>query len=117
MIQLTHETVIQLAVEPVDFRKQTDGLIALCENAFCCDPRCGTLFVFINRGRTMMRLLCYEENGYWLATKRLSRGRYRQWPTSADDLCVLTATHLRQLLKNVNPPEKRGQERINGAFR
>ena len=59
MIQLTHETVIQLAVEPVDFRKQTDGLIALCENAFQRDPRCGTLFVFINRGRTMIRLLTY----------------------------------------------------------
>ena len=106
MIQLTHQTVIQLAVEPVDFRKQTDGLIALCENAFCCDPRCGTLFVFINRGRTMIRLLSYEDNGYWLATKRLSRGRYQDWPRSAKDLCDIKASRLRQLLKNANRPEK-----------
>lgn len=106
MIQLTHETVIQLAVEPVDFRKQTDGLIALCENAFERDPRCGAVFAFINRGRTMIRLLCYEDNGYWLATKRLSRGRYQDWPRHAEDLCEIKASRLRQLLRNANRCEK-----------
>jgi len=32
MIHLTAETRIQLAIEPVDFRRQIDGLVSLCKN-------------------------------------------------------------------------------------
>ena len=71
MLYLTQETKILLAMRPVDFRKQCDGLIALCEQQLSQDPRSGQLFVFINRSRTMIRVLCYEQQGYWLATKRL----------------------------------------------
>ena len=74
MLHLTQETNIYLAVEPVDFRKQIDGLVSLCRSKLSFDSRSGQLFVFTNRARTMIRVLCYEENGYWLATKRLSRG-------------------------------------------
>lgn len=82
MIHLTHETQIWLLTLPIDFRKQTDGLIALCQNQYAHNPRSGALFVFINKGRTMIRILCYENNGYWLATKRLSRGYFQQFPKS-----------------------------------
>ena len=81
MLHLTSETQILLAVKPVDFRKQIDGLTALCEQRLEQNPSSGTLFVFMNRSRTMVRILCYDTNGYWLATKRLSRGRYKKWPS------------------------------------
>ncbi len=87
MLHLTANTKILLAVESVDFRKGIDGLVALCEQQLNQEPRSGCLFVFINRSRTMIRILYYEECGYWLATKRLSRGRYSCWPKT------ITATH------------------------
>ena len=100
MLYLTQATQILLAIEPVNFRKQTDGLAALCEQQLLADPRSGQLFVFINRARTMIRVLCYEGNGYWLATKRLSRGRYALWPTNASAVsCPLLATELTKILK------------------
>jgi len=68
MIHLTSHSKIQIAVQPQDFRKQIDGLIAVTQHKLRCDPRSGTLFVFINRSRTMIRILCYRENGYWIAT-------------------------------------------------
>lgn len=100
MLHLTEATAILLALEPVDFRKQTDGLIALVEHVLSTDPRSGQLFVFINRARTMLRVLCYEDNGYWLATKRLSRGRYALWPRAQGTVsCNMLSSDLRKLLK------------------
>lgn len=106
MLYLTQETQVLLAVEPVNFRNQTDGLIALCEQMLSENPRSGQLFVFINRARTMIRVLCYENGGYWLATKRLSRGRYTLWPNERDVVShALLASDLTKLLKTYVAPK------------
>jgi len=100
MLSLTQETSILLAIEPVNFRGQIDYLVALCERELSQSPRSGQWFVFINRARTMIRILCYDENGYWLATKRLSRGRYSLWPAHVSTASRTTlACDLSKLLK------------------
>ena len=101
MIYLTAETKILVAVTPVDFRKRIDGLVALCETQLRQNPGSGVLFVFINRARTMIRILCYEVNGYWLATKRLSKGRYTGWPKGKNLICDISASELNKLLKRM----------------
>lgn len=98
MIRLTSDSQIILAVDAVDFRKQIDSLVRLCKDALAQDPRNGTYFVFINRSRTMIRLLSFDENGYWLCTKRLSQGRYTGWPNDGRVTSV-TARELWSLLK------------------
>ena len=98
MIYLTADTPILLATEPADFRCGIDGLAALCQHQLHHDPRSGTLYIFINRRATMIRVLVYEQNGYWLMTKRLSKGRYRGWPRSTQPLNALQAAALRRLL-------------------
>jgi hypothetical protein len=62
------------------------------------NPRSGTLYVFINRRATMVRMLAYDTNGYWLMTKRLSQGRYHGWPRAGEAVSALQAVQLRQLL-------------------
>ena len=101
MLHLTAQTKILLAVEPVDFRKQIDGLAAMCRNDFLQQPRDGALYVFINRSRTMIKVLCYEHNGYWLAVKRLSRGRYSSWPIENTTITAVLAYQLRDILNSV----------------
>lgn len=100
MIRLTQRSCIYLAIQPLDFRKQLDGLVAVCENHFKQSTRTGSWFAFINRSRTMIRALVYDQNGYWLVTKRLSRGRYRYWPKSSEALTPCVAAELMRLLKN-----------------
>lgn len=100
MIQLTHQTPILLATQPADFRKGIDGLVALCRMTFEQEPRSGVCFVFINRSKTMLRVLVYDVNGYWLMTKRLSRGRYQYWPKGGASVTPLQARQLRLLLQN-----------------
>ena len=98
MIPLTASTPIVLATAPIDFRRGIDGLVALCQSHLHQNPRSGTLYVFINRRATMVRILAYETNGYWLMTKRLSQGRYRGWPRAGEPVNALQAVQLRQLL-------------------
>jgi transposase len=97
MLYLTAHTKVWLAIKPVDFRRQLDGLIALCQTQLNHNPRSGHLFVFINRSRTMIRVLCYEDHGYWLATKRLSRGHYTLWPSTEN--AVISERHASELTK------------------
>jgi transposase len=99
MIPVTQSTPILIAVEAVDFRRQMDGLIAHCRQKLCTEPMTGTFFVFINRARTMIRVLVYDGTGFWLMTKRLSKGKFTDWPTSNKALSPLPAKALMHLLQ------------------
>jgi transposase len=99
MIRLTPSTPVRVAVAPIDFRRQIDGLAAHCRQALSTDPMSGSWFVFINRAHTMIRVLVYDGTGFWLMTKRLSRGRFEGWPAAADALSPMAARTLMQVLQ------------------
>lgn len=104
MIQITPHMRILLAVEPVDFRKGIDGLAGLCRKILKADPFSGYLFVFINRRRTAIKVLCYDSQGFWLCQKRLSKGRFDWWPVKGETQCrSLDAHELQMLLWNADP--------------
>lgn len=77
MIQVTPHMKILLAVNPVDFRKGLDGLAGLSRKVLHSDFFSGYLFVFINRRRTMIKVLYFDTQGFWLCQKRLSKGRFK----------------------------------------
>ena len=57
------------------------------------------LFVFINRSKTIVRILSYDGTGFWLLTKRLSKGKFTGWPKEGSPLSAMTAKHLHRLLQ------------------
>src|SRR5438067_10850556 len=81
MIQITPQMRILVAVEAVDGRKGIDSLARLCQEKLKADPFSGSLFVFRSRRGTAVRILVYDGQGFWLAQKRLSKGRFRWWPS------------------------------------
>jgi len=50
--------------KPVDFRKAVDGLSVIVEEALDENPFSGTLFVFTNRDRDKVKIVCWERNGF-----------------------------------------------------
>ena len=76
MLQLTPQSRIFLATEPVDFRKGIDGLAAVCRQVLGDNPLSGAIYVFRNRSGTTLKILFYDGQGFWLCTKRLSQGRF-----------------------------------------
>ena len=95
---------ILVAIEAVDGRKGIDSLARLCEEKLRADPFSGCMFLFRSRRGTSIRILVYDGQGFWLAQKRLSKGRFQWWPTGTQAARVLEA-HQAQLLLAAGNPE------------
>lgn len=104
MIQITPQMRILLAVEPIDFRKGIDGLVALCRQKLQSEPFQGALFVFSSRRRKSLKVLVYDGQGFWLCQKRLSEGCFKWWPQQSGQATeMLDAHQLQWLLWNGDP--------------
>jgi transposase len=62
--------------EAVDMRKQFDGLVALVQHALGEDPLSGTVYVFFNRRRNILKAVYWDRTGFCLFAKRLEHGRF-----------------------------------------
>ena len=65
-----------VCAEPVDMRKSIDGLSQLVEPLLSGDAFSGSVFVFMSRRREKVKLLWWDRHGFWVAYKRLERGRF-----------------------------------------
>ncbi len=79
---------IYVAVQPVDMRKQFNGLWAAAQETLGEDPKHGAVFAFINKERTRLKLLYWDGTGVWVLAKRLEQGRF-SWPVPSDDRAKL----------------------------
>jgi transposase len=93
MIQVTPQMRVLIAREPLDFRNGIDGTAAVCRQVLMDDPMGGKMFVFRNRQHTMVRVLVYDGQGFWVMTKRLSSGRFRFWLDADGDAALAVDPH------------------------
>jgi transposase len=98
MIQITAQMRVLVAIEAVDGRKGIDSLAQLCQEKLAEDPFSGCVFVFRSRSGTSIRLLSYDGQGYWLAQKRLSKGRFVWWPEASGTTKPLEAYEAQLLM-------------------
>ncbi len=83
MLSFSGSIKVLLAMEPCDLRKSFNGLHGLVTERLGEDPRQGAIFVFTNRRRTRLKMLCWDGTGLWLLTKRLENGTFF-WPQTVD---------------------------------
>jgi len=77
--------LVYLCVEPVDGRKQINGLAALVQDTLQMNPSSEQLFVFTNRRRDRCRISYWERSGFVMWIKRLEKAHF-SWPgVGADD--------------------------------
>ena len=89
-----------------DMRKSIDGLAAVVTYSIRQDPLSRQIFVFCSKDRSKLKILFWDQNGFWLFYKRLEKGRFR-WPTeaSAQAMCV-TRRQLAWLLDGLPVEQK-----------
>lgn len=80
MIQVPPNANVVVMHEPINFRTGIDGTAAIARLVLEKEPMDGAFFVFRNRRRHMLRVLFYDGSGFWLCTKRLSKGCFSAWP-------------------------------------
>lgn len=100
-MQPSYKTPIWLYSEPIDFRKQIDGLVMLIASELSHNPTSGECYVFRNRKRDKIKLLWYDSNGFWLCYKRLASNRF-QFPSSSELTWELTRDELSWLLSGLD---------------
>ena len=78
-----------------DMRKSFDSLSGIIINELGKEIIEGEVFIFINRARTHLKLLLYEQGGFSLFYRRLSKGTFelpafdhdcRSMPVTSDQL-------------------------------
>lgn len=97
MIAVMPQMRLLVAVEPVDFRKGIDGLVAVCRQRLLADPMSGVVFIFGSRNRKSIKLLAYDGQGFLLCQKRLSAGRFNWWPKGGQGASLPLEAHQLQL--------------------
>ena len=111
MISLGADTKVFLALGATDLRKGADGLSVLVARHLEQDPFSGHVFGFCNRGRTTIKLLVWDRNGFWVFHKRLERQRFR-WPTVESEVLEWTTRELNWLLDGLDPLRLKGHGRL-----
>ena len=95
MLALPFSIKIFLRALPTDMRLGFNGLSALVENEFKEEPTSGHLFVFTNKKRNRMKILMWENGGFWLLCKRLERGTFPiNFSSSGQQISRLTLTSM-----------------------
>jgi transposase len=76
MLLLPRAVKVYVATKPVRLNRSFDGLSNVVRAQMGRDPLCGHVFVFINRRRTMVKLLIWTRGGFTIVHKRLERGTF-----------------------------------------
>jgi transposase len=89
MLRQNGPTNVYLALGPTDLRKSIDGLSLLVKQKFKLDPFSRNLFVFCNRNKDKIKILEWENSGFWLHYKRLEKDKFK-WPDETTDthICI-----------------------------
>lgn len=96
-----NNTSIWLYPQPIDFRKQMDGLIMLVADHLKLNPASGQLFLFRNRHANKIKVLWWERNGFWLCYKRLEQGRLK-FPPQSEQVMLLSSEQFSWLLSGLD---------------
>ncbi|MEI6892768.1 MAG: IS66 family insertion sequence element accessory protein TnpB [Pontiella sp.] len=74
MFHMNQILKVVLAVEPADLRKSFNGLYTIARNELGEIPEDGAMFIFSNRARTRIKVLCFDGTGCWVV-REASGGR------------------------------------------
>ena len=112
MIQLPSHARIFVLHEAVSFRNGIDGLTAIARRLIHDDPLDGSYFVFRAKSGFDARVLFFDGLGFWLCTRRLSKGTFKHWPTGDSSnvsavFSKLLASELMVLLWGGSPRDAR----------
>ncbi len=64
---------------PTDMRESFDSLYKRAKETIGEDPRSGHMFLFVNKKRTRVKVLCYDGTGFVIIAKRLDKGTFSKF--------------------------------------
>jgi transposase len=84
-----------------DLRKAINGLSTLVEQGMKHDPFSGSVYLFCNRSRNLLKAVYWDKSGFWLSQKRLEKEKF-PWPHDEAEAKELTAEQFLMLLAGID---------------
>jgi transposase len=93
-------------------RKSFDGLSGIVYSQLKRDPTSGEVFIFVNRSRTKVKLLRWEQDGFILYYKRLESGTF-ELPKIRDESvsCQISWTTLMLMIQGISIEKSKQRRR------
>ena len=94
-------TAVKIYLKPghTDLRKAVNGLTVLIQESMQHDPFSGSVYLFCNRQRKLLKSIWWDTTGFWLAQKRLEKARF-PWPEHEAE--ELNSEEVKMLLKGID---------------
>jgi transposase len=94
---------VKIYIRPghTDLRKAVNGLSVLIQEQMKGDPFSGSVYLFCNKGRKLLKAVWWDKTGFWLSQKRLEKEKF-PWPESAVEAEELSAEQLGMLLSGID---------------
>jgi len=105
MISLPMGLKVYVFTQPLDMRKDIDGMASLVQDWGGERLQSGSLFVFFSRQNDRVKVLYWDRNGFALWLKRLETGRFRL-PRIQENVYQLTPAELNLLLEGIDLVDK-----------
>jgi transposase len=84
-----------------DLRKAVNGLTAIVAEQMEQDPLSGSVYLFCNRERRLIKAVYWDKTGFWLSQKRLEQEQY-PWPQTGEAARELSEAEVRMLLAGID---------------
>lgn len=104
MLLIPGSVRVFVARDAVDMRKSFEGLANQVQFTLEQDPLSGHVYVFLNRRKTLVKMLVWTRGGFTIVYKRLERGRYafpEQIASAAEASVQIDMRELSMLLEGV----------------
>lgn len=105
---------IYLAYGSTDFRKQISSLCCIVKEYYGMNPYNKSAYIFCNKKRNSIKVLCYDKNGFILAQKTLldTNKMKFQWPRNCKELKSITKQQLNWMLSGLKIEQKNSFKEI-----
>ena len=112
MLDEINPSRVYLACGVTDMRKSIDGLAAIVSLRFKLDVFSDSWFVFCNRGQNKLKILHWDNAGFWLYYRRLERGRF-EWPSAdANGTAAISRRQLGWLLEGLTLEQSKAHREV-----
>jgi len=94
---------VKIFIRPgtTDLRKGSNGLTVTVQEVMKQDPFSGSVYLFCNRDRKLLKAVYWERNGFWLSQKRLEKEKF-PWPATKEAVREMSVEELKMLLAGID---------------
>jgi transposase len=94
---------VRIFIRPgsTDLRKASNGLTAIVQEGMKQDPFSGSVYLFCNRDRKLLKAVYWDRNEFWLSRKRLEKEKF-PWPATIEAAREMSVEELKMLLAGID---------------